>query len=115
MSINGCTYSFAELAAIVLPAHMARLKDAIQQPWSASIFSQPGRGVVAITEQLNLESDFSGCYVLLDGTQPIYVGISRSVLNRLRQHLLGKDHFGASLAFAMARKRHNGTLGTVKR
>lgn len=110
MPIDGCTHSFSELAGTVLPAHMARLNAAMQQPWTASAFSQPGQGVAALAKYLGLKSDFSGCYVLLDETQPIYVGISRGVLNRLRQHMLGKDHFSASLAFAIARKRHSGTL-----
>ena len=62
-----------------------------------------------------IASDFSGCYVLLDGKTAVYVGISRKVLHRLRQHMLGKDHFAASLAYAMAKKGHTLPLGTRKK
>ncbi|GAB2950068.1 hypothetical protein GCM10027048_14040 [Hymenobacter coalescens] len=114
MSIDGCTHTFSDLAQTVLPAHMARLNEAIQHPWPASDFSQPGQGVATLAKRWGVPADFSGCYVLLDGTTPIYVGISRGVLNRLRQHMLGKDHFSASLAFAVARKRHGSPKGTRK-
>ncbi len=57
-----------------------------------------------------MKTDVSGCYVLLDEDQPIYEGISRGVLGRLRQHMLGTDHFSASLAYAMAKKHHNPAL-----
>jgi hypothetical protein len=112
--IDGCPHSFANLAATVLPCHLERLHDARQHPWPASVFSQPGYGVASIAKELSLDGDFSGCYVLQEGTTPIYVGISRGVLNRLRQHLLGKDHFSASLAYAMAKKDHQPTEKTRK-
>ncbi|MBT9391785.1 GIY-YIG nuclease family protein [Hymenobacter sp. NST-14] len=112
MSIDGCGHSFADLAATILPAHMTRLKEAMQHPWPASVFSQPGQGVAKTARHLGLKSDFSGCYVLLDQGQPVYVGISRNVLVRLRQHLTRQDHFAASLAFAMAKKAHGVAVGT---
>ena len=51
---------------------------------------------------LGLAEDFSGCYVLIKGKQPVYVGISRRVLHRLYSHLRGTTHFRATLAFQMA-------------
>lgn len=36
---------------------------------------------------------------------PVYVGISRSVLRRLRQHVRGTTHFDASLAYRIAARR----------
>ncbi|MEA9565528.1 hypothetical protein [Xanthomonas sp. WHRI 8932A] len=60
-------------------------------------------------KELNIPQDFSGCYVLLEAGTPIYVGISRSVIGRLRQHVFGKTHFDASLAFRVAISRHAGT------
>lgn len=112
MYIDDCRHEFLALATTILPGHLAQLQDAIEHPWAASVFSQPGQGIAAVAETLKLTSDFSGCYVLLDKGQPIYVGISRGVLNRLRQHMLGKDHFSASLAYAMAKKQHGTLLGT---
>ena len=87
----------------------------MKSPWPASTFSEPGQGPAALARNLNLSSDFSGCYILMENATPIYVGISRKVLNRLRQHMLGKDHFSASLAYAMAKKRHKKVLGTRKK
>ncbi|RUL80155.1 hypothetical protein EKH80_01620 [Dyella choica] len=46
--------------------------------------------------------DFPGCYVFLDNGTPVYVGISRSVVKRLVQHLNSSSHFTASLAYKMA-------------
>ena len=34
--------------------------------------------------------DFRGCYAFVDGTRPFYVGISKKVIERVRQHL--RDH-----------------------
>lgn len=115
MYIDDCRHSFADLATKVLPGHMARLHAAISQPRSASLFLQSGQGVARVAKTLGRASDFSGCYVLLDGGQPIYVGISRGVIVRLRQHLMRKDHSAASLAYAMAKKSHGTKLGTRKK
>lgn len=112
--IDDCSHTFADLAATVLPYHLEHLHDARQCPWPASVFSQPGYGVASIAKELGLDGDFSGCYVLQEGHTPIYVGISRGVLNRLRQHMLGRDHFSASLAYAMAKKDHQPTEKTRK-
>ncbi|MDO7846285.1 hypothetical protein Q5H92_07955 [Hymenobacter sp. M29] len=114
MHIDDCTHSFSDLTTAVLPTYLERLHDTRQCPWPASVFSQPGYGVASIAKELGLPGDFSGCYVLQDGRTPIYVGISRGVLNRLRQHMLGKDHFSASLAYAMAKKDHQPTEKTRK-
>jgi hypothetical protein len=78
------------------------------------VFSQPRYGVASIAKYLGPPGNFSYCYVLQECTTPIYVGISRGVLNRLRQHLLGKDHFSASLAYAMAKKDYQPTDKTRK-
>lgn len=113
MSIDGCGHSFADLAATILPAYMTQLKDAMQHPWPASVFAQPGQGVATTVKSLGLKGEFSGCYVLLDKGQPLYVGISRKVLGRIRQHMTReKESFSASLSYAMAKKRHKSTAKT---
>lgn len=114
MYIDDCPHSFADLAATVLPCYLERLHDARQCPWPASVFSQLGYGVASIAKELGLVGDFSGCYVLQEDRTPIYVGISRGVLNRLRQHMLGEDHFAASLAYMMAKKDHKSAEKTRK-
>lgn len=106
MPLHECEHTFEELAATVLPAHMCRMRTALDAPKNMEAFSLPGVGVKSLLKSFDLSQDFSGCYVLLDQGSPIYVGISRSVVARLRQHVFGKTHFDASLAFRIAMARH---------
>lgn len=105
MPVDDCQHSFKQLASSVLPTYMATLKEAIASPHQSAEFAHPGEGPVAIAKKIGRLSDFSGCYVLLEQTKPIYVGISRSVLSRIRQHVTGKSHFDASLVYAVAQRR----------
>jgi hypothetical protein len=41
----------------------------------------------------------------MEQVRPIYGGIWRKVLSRIRQHLCGKTHFDASLAYRMAKRK----------
>lgn len=40
--------------------------------------------------------------MFIDGDKPVYVGISRSVIKRLVQHLNYDSHYSASLVYRMA-------------
>lgn len=100
--IDDCASTFAELADAVLPGDMIRLRAAMGEPQSLTEFCLPRVGVKTILRRLGRASDFSGCYVLLSGGKPFYVGVSRVVVARLRQHGTGKTHFDASLAYRMA-------------
>lgn len=102
--IDDCRHTFEELARSVLPSHMKRLERALEGLKPASTFAQDKVGPAALALQFGMSGDFSGCYVLVDGDRPIYVGISRKVLSRLRQHLRGRTHFDASFAYALAKK-----------
>lgn len=104
MPIDDCKHAFQDLVATVLPAHMMHLREAMKRPHPASLFAEAKKGPKTVAKQLSLTGDFAGCYVFLDAHRPIYVGISRSVLGRLRQHLCGKTHFDASLAYRMAKR-----------
>jgi hypothetical protein len=85
---------------------MRRLREAMEKPVQASLFAVAKRGPSSISRQLQIPGDFAGCYIFLDEVvRAIYVGISRRVLARLRQHLCGKTHFDASLAYGMAEGR----------
>lgn len=57
-----------------------------------------------LAKNAGLEGDISGCYVLFDKGRPVYTGISRGILGRLKQHVCGTTHFDASLAYKMAAK-----------
>jgi hypothetical protein len=51
--------------------------------------------------------DFKGLYVFYSGKKPFYVGISRSVINRIQQHVkTGKSHYSASMAYRIACLQH---------
>ncbi len=60
-----------------------------------------------LPNNLDGHKEFTGIYVfgLKEGLKvtPIYVGISRSVYRRLRQHGWGKKHTQATLAYNMAK------------
>ena len=105
MAIDKCGSSFAELAATVLPKLMDGMHLAMKKPKPLAEFCRKGEGVKTIVKQLRKQTDFSGCYVLLEHAKPFYVGISRSVVARLRQHGRGKTHYDASLAYSMARAK----------
>jgi len=111
MSIDNCQYTFDQLATEVLPRYMAVLRSRIEQPTSMSEFAIKGVGVATLSRKFNLNSDFGGCYVLIDNSRPIYVGISQTVLKRLRQHVRGTTHYDATLAYGIAatRQTHNMT------
>ena len=55
-----------------------------------------------LLSRLKRTTDFPGCYVFIDGSTPIYVGISRGVIKRLVQHLNYDSHYSASLIYRMA-------------
>lgn len=102
MPIDNCTHTFEELAATVLPGHFERLQKAVESPLPASAFV----GAKSVTRNLlakhERSTDFPGCYVFIDQGKPVYVGISRSVLKRLVQHLNFDSHYSASLVYRMA-------------
>ena len=53
------------------------------------------------------DADFMGIYVWYHDGKPFYVGISRGVLGRLKQHVSGRSHFSASMAYKIARTLHD--------
>lgn len=102
MPIDNCEFSFKELADNHLPNDMKKMRVAMSAPHSMSLFAQRAVGKKLVLKQLGLSHDFHGCYVLMDELDPVYGGISRSVIQRLIQHAKGKTHFDASLAYRMA-------------
>ena len=95
-----------DLTLRVFPRYMKDMRQALQAPHPMADFCKPGVGPGFLKTQLGLQSDFSGCYVLIDSRTPIYVGISRTVIARLRQHVFGKTQSDASLAYRMAVKQY---------
>src|SRR6266571_4249051 len=103
MPIDACPSTFAELAAVILPNHMAKLRQAMTAPYRLADFSAPGVGAKTFLKGLGRSKDFSGCYLILDDSRPMYVGISRRVVHRLQAHCKGTSHFSATLAYSMAK------------
>src|SRR5580698_10742977 len=102
MPIDQCAHTFSHLATEILPRHMSALREMIANPFDMSKFAIEGKGIRTLLEEFGREDDLSGCYVLMEGSTPLYVGISRGVIARLRQHVRGTSHFDASLAYRMA-------------
>ncbi len=86
--VDGCRYSFDELAREVLPQLMAEMRGAIADARPMSDFAQSGVGVTTLLRSEGRDVDFSGCYVMPDAGRPVSVGISRKVFTRLRRHVL---------------------------
>jgi hypothetical protein len=105
MYIDDCRHTFEELARTVLPGHMDRLEAALRDRQSMSTFAEENIGPVTLARRCGVPADFSGCYVLIQVESPVYVGISRKVLRRLRQHVRGRTHYDASLAYRIAQRR----------
>jgi predicted GIY-YIG superfamily endonuclease len=111
MPINEYPNNFSHLVDVDLPALLEQMDVARQNAIPMGDFAIDGLGVATIARQLGLTGDFPGCYLLLERERPIYAGISRGVLQRLRQHARGTTHFDASLAYRIAADRmpHNHT------
>lgn len=106
MPIDNCPHTFEALAAEVLPGYFASLEAAIAQPMPAKALASMKSASQAALTAVGRQSDFPGCYVFIDGNKPIYVGISRTVVRRLVQHLNTDTHFTASLVYRMASKHY---------
>src|SRR5687767_6266457 len=99
MPIDDCRHTFEELATRILPSHMDRMRHAMLDPAPMETFASKGvrECRVSLANATEGSKDFSGCYLLLEAGKPLYVGISRKVISRLRQHVKGRDHYSASL------------------
>jgi hypothetical protein len=105
MPVDDCTNTFAELTAVVMPGYMTQLRKAMEGAHQLTDFSTPGVGTRTILSRLGRSADFAGCYVIIQKGRPMYVGISRRVVSRLRQHCNGTSHFSATLAYAVAKRK----------
>lgn len=114
MAIDGCERSFEELAHEVLPGYMKTLRQRMKSPIPMSLFAIKGVGVATLLKRLDLKSDPRACYVFMDGSQPVYVGISKCVITRLHEHIRGTDHLTATLAYRVAVTEHpHGTTAAI--
>ncbi len=106
MPCDGCYHSFERLAQDVLPRYMSLLRQKMTHPIPMAEFAVKGDGPKTLQRRFGLEEDPSACYILIDKDGPVYVGISRSVIKRLREHVGGVDFLGATLAYKIAATRY---------
>lgn len=52
-------------------------------------------------------NEVKGLYIFYEDDKPVYVGISRLILKRLKHHFLGKVHNEATLVYLMLRHKHD--------
>ena len=102
MPIDGCHHDFKTLASEVLPARMQELRDHMRETVQMAEFAVWGDGPKTIARRHGFPDDISGCYVFMEGDEPIYVGISRRVFARLAEHVGRGGHLSATLAYRMA-------------
>ena len=110
MAIDECLHKFEALAKAVLPKYMKQLGKSIGEATRADQFVATGGLPDNLANQLQGARDFPGCYVFLRGRRPVYVGISRRVRSRVRQHIRGRSQYEATLAYRMACKQ-SGRVG----
>lgn len=60
------------------------------------------------------KNEVKGIYIFYKDDVPQYVGISRKVLTRLKNHFLGTSHFQATLVYLMLRDKHDRLNGIYK-
>lgn len=51
-----------------------------------------------------------GLYIFFDDDKPIYIGISRNIIRRLKQHFYGKLHNHCTVAYQIAREEHKSNV-----
>ncbi len=59
------------------------------------------------SKEIGENNDLKGLYIFYEDDKPIYVGISRCILKRLKNHFLGKVHNEATLVYLMLRDKHD--------
>jgi hypothetical protein len=107
MPVDGFNKKFTELAESILPAHFSRLFEDMKSPFPSAWIRARGIGPATVLRKFRKTEDFPGCYVFVENGRPLYVGISRGVIDRLFQHLKSKNHFSSSRAYFMAEQQND--------
>ncbi len=53
------------------------------------------------------KNEVKGLYIFYEDNKPAYVGISRTILKRMKNHFRGTTHFEATLVYLMLRYEHD--------
>jgi hypothetical protein len=65
-----------------------------------------GTALLNCKNNSNKENEISGLYVFIKDSKPIYIGISKTIIRRIRQHMYGENHNESTLAFLIALKQY---------
>ena len=72
-----------------------------------------------LNKKSNSKHELKGLYVLYSANNKTYVGISRTIFRRLKQHFYGKNHNESTLVYMMAleeyKKNHKNNKYTERR
>ncbi|XDD52534.1 GIY-YIG nuclease family protein (plasmid) [Leptospira sp. WS92.C1] len=107
--MNIVSKDYEHISQIILPQYFLEFSKRILNPIPMENFYKKGVGESFIFKtiknhyKLNSKIDFSGCYVFIEGETNQYVGISKKIPTRIRQHLKGVTHYHSSLAYLMAK------------
>jgi len=58
-------------------------------------------------------NDFSGLYVFYNKNKPVYVGISKTMIRRLKYHLFGKKDNESSFVYILAKAKYENDTGQI--
>lgn len=59
-----------------------------------------------LSKKKNVKNEVMGLYILHSSTDQTYVGISRTIIRRLKQHFYGKKHNESTLVYMMALEKY---------
>jgi predicted GIY-YIG superfamily endonuclease len=104
-TVDNCRFAFDQLVAVELPKLLENLKKSIQDPKDANYFIDRDITPKRRREDLKLKKNAGGLYLFMKDGKPFYVGITRDLLTRLKNHLNGEWDNNATLAFSMARHK----------
>ena len=103
-----CKNNFKQLSNKIFPKKIKEFKKTSK--YKVNKLFVNGAGVKTIIKKLKLKKDIAGLYAFIDKGEYIYFGISRYVIKRLNNHIKGKTHHQASLAYLITKEKysHNG-------
>ncbi|MEI7014600.1 GIY-YIG nuclease family protein [Leptospira licerasiae] len=114
MTLNYNSEEIPEFSEIINPAKSKIYKVEIGEYRFSQFYKKNGNeyslDLSNLNPSINLDheskKDFKGLYVLSDEGVVQYVGISKNVLVRIKQHFVSNSHYSASLVYLMALKEH---------
>lgn len=51
------------------------------------------------------KNEISGLYIFYEANKAVYIGISKTIIRRIKQHMRGKSHYESSLAYLIFKEK----------